>query len=57
MVASIQTLGSGLNFNPHVHALVTDGMLEKGGGSLPLAAPDFAALEELPDAVVAEQDP
>ena len=53
MVASIQTFGGVLNFNPHVHALVTEGMLEKGGGFLPLAAPDFAALEECPDAVVA----
>jgi hypothetical protein len=57
MVASIQTFGGVLNFNPHVHALVTEGMLEKGGGFLPLAAPDFAALEEFPDAVVAEEDP
>jgi len=47
MVASIQTFGSALNFHPHVHALVTDGVLEKGGGFLPLAAPDFDALEEL----------
>ena len=47
MVASIQTFGSALNFHPHVHALVTDGVLEKGGGFLPLTQPDFAALEEL----------
>ena len=38
---------------PHVHALITDGMLEKGGGFLPLTQPDFDALEEFPDAVVA----
>ena len=47
MVASIQTFGGMLNFNPHVHALVTDGVLQKGGGFLPLTQPDFAALEEL----------
>jgi len=47
MVASIQTFGSALNFHPHVHALVTEGVLEKGGGFLPLAQPDLAALEEL----------
>jgi hypothetical protein len=47
MVASIQTFGGALNFHPHVHALVTEGVLEKGGGFLPLAAPDFAVLEEL----------
>jgi len=36
-----------------VHALVTEGVLETGGGFLPLTQPDFDALEELPDAVVA----
>jgi len=47
MVASIQTFGSTLNFNPHVHALVTEGVLEHGGAFLPLTAPDLAALDEL----------
>jgi hypothetical protein len=30
-VASIQTFGSGANFHPHVHALVSDGLLLAGG--------------------------
>ena len=47
MVASIQTFGGALNFHPHVHALLTEGVLERGGGFLPLTAPDLAALEEL----------
>jgi len=47
MVASIQTFGSALNFHPHVHALVTDGLLEHGGAFLPLTAPGLAALNEL----------
>ncbi len=47
MVASIQTFGSALNFSPHVHALVTDGVLEHGGAFLPLTTPDLAALNEL----------
>jgi len=47
MVASIQTFGSALNFHPHVHALLTEGVLEKGGAFLPLTQPDFAAIEEL----------
>jgi len=44
MVASIQTFGSALNFNPHVHALVTEGVLEHGGAFSPLTQPDLAAL-------------
>jgi hypothetical protein len=47
MVASIQTFGSALNFHPHVHALVTDGLLQRGGAFLPLTGPDLAVLEEL----------
>ena len=47
MVASIQTFGSALNFNPHVHALVTDGVLEHGGPFLPLTTPELAVLNEL----------
>jgi hypothetical protein len=39
MVASIQTFGSALHFHPHVHALVSDGLLERGGAFLPLAGP------------------
>ena len=38
MVASIQTFGSALNFNPHVHTLVTEGVLEHGGAFLPLTS-------------------
>jgi hypothetical protein len=31
MVASIQTFGSYVNFHPHVHAVVTDGVMTVGG--------------------------
>jgi len=47
MVASLQTFGASLAWHPHVHALVTDGLLERGGGFLPVAMPDPEALEEL----------
>jgi hypothetical protein len=47
MVASIQTFGGALTFHPHVHALVTDGLIARGGAFVPLTAPDLAALEEL----------
>jgi hypothetical protein len=47
MVASIQTYGSALNFLPLMHAPATDCVRQKGGGFLPLATPDLAALEEL----------
>ena len=33
MVASIQTFGSALNFHPHMHALVTDDLLQHGAPS------------------------
>jgi hypothetical protein len=46
MAASIQTFGSFGNWNPHVHALVTDGLIERGGGFLPLGAYPTAAIEE-----------
>ena len=36
VVASIQTLGSFGNWHPHIHAVVTDGLVERGGGFLPL---------------------
>lgn len=47
MVASLQTFGASLAWHPHVHAPVTDGLFENGGGFLPVAAPDPEALEEL----------
>ena len=37
LVASIQTFGSYGNRHPHVHALITDGLIERGGAHLPLA--------------------
>ena len=46
MVASIQTFGSYGNWHPHVHALVTDGLIERGGAHLPLAMIEARALEE-----------
>ena len=46
MAASIQTFGSFGNWNPHVHALVTDGLIERGGGFLPLGAFPTAVIEE-----------
>ena len=36
MVASIQTFGSYANFHPHIHALVTDGVMTREGEFLPL---------------------
>ncbi len=46
MVASLQTFGSFGNWHPHVHALVTDGLVERGGGFLPLTAVDAQMIEE-----------
>ena len=36
VVASIQTFGGQANWHPHVHALVTDGLLRPGGRFVPL---------------------
>jgi len=36
MVASIQTFGSQIQWNPHVHALATDGLLSPGGTFHPM---------------------
>ena len=36
MVASIQTFGSYANFHPHIHALVTNGVMTREGEFLPL---------------------
>ena len=47
MIASIQTFGSFANFHPHVHALVTDGVVTKDGTFLPLLEPDLDAITEL----------
>ena len=46
MVASIQTFGSFANFHPHLHCLVTEGVLTREGEFLPLATIDPAAVEE-----------
>ena len=47
MVASIQTFGSyAANFHPHVHALVTDGLLAEGGRFFPLPDLDPMVLSE-----------
>ena len=41
VVASIQTFGGfGANWNPHVHALATDGLILPGGAFVPLPAYD-----------------
>jgi len=36
MVAAIQTFGSQIEFNPHLHCLVSDGLLLPGGEFVPL---------------------
>ncbi|MCZ6793801.1 MAG: transposase [Planctomycetota bacterium] len=36
MVASLQTFGSQLQWNPHVHALASDGLLLPGGDFIPM---------------------
>ena len=46
MVSSIQTFGSFANFHPHVHALLTKGLLERGGAFHPLAGVDTEAIEQ-----------
>ena len=47
MVASLQTFGASLAWHPHVHALVTEGLLAREGAYLPVATIDSAALEAL----------
>ena len=46
VVASIQTFGSFGNWHPHVHALVTDGLIERGGGWVRLGLLDGRVIEE-----------
>jgi hypothetical protein len=47
-VISLQTYGGyGANFNPHAHALVSDGVFSRDGEFLPLPAPDPAAVMEV----------
>ena len=47
-VVSLQTHGAyGANFNPHAHALVSDGVFNRDGEFLPLPVPDPAAVMEL----------
>ena len=43
----VQTFGDLVNFNPHVHALVADGVFEASGG--------FASLPPIPEALLAER--
>ncbi len=45
VVASIQTFGSFGNWHPHIHALVSAGLLERGGGFVPLERLPTAAIE------------
>lgn len=45
LVASIQTFGSFGNWHPHVHALVTDGLIRRGGSFLPLGPFPAQAVE------------
>ena len=47
-VISLQTFGAyGANFNPHAHALVSDGVFNPDGEFLPLPAPNAAAVMEV----------
>ena len=47
-VVSLQTFGAyGANFNPHAHALVSDGVFNRDGEFLPLPALDSAAVMEV----------
>ena len=46
MVSSIQSFGSFANFHPHIHALVTDGLVERGGQFHLLRAFDTKAIEQ-----------
>jgi hypothetical protein len=47
-VVSLQTFGAyGANFNPHAHALVSDGVISAEGEFLPLPAFDTTAVMEV----------
>jgi len=47
-VISLQTFGGyGANFNPHAHALISDGVFSRDGEFLPLPVPDTAAVMEV----------
>ena len=47
-VISLQTYGAyGANFNPHAHALVSEGVFNRDGEFLPLPAPDPTAVMEV----------
>jgi hypothetical protein len=47
-VVSLQSFGGyGANFNPHAHALVSDGVFNREGRFLPLPDPDPAAVMEV----------
>jgi hypothetical protein len=46
MVSSIQTFGSFANFHPHIHALVTDGLIERGGQFHPLEELETRPIEQ-----------
>jgi len=46
MVSSIQTFGSFGNWHPHIHALVTTGVLERGGVFHRVASFDSSRMEE-----------
>jgi hypothetical protein len=46
MAASIQTFGSFGNWNPHIHALVTDGLVERGGRFLPVGGFPTGVIEQ-----------
>lgn len=47
MVVSIQTYGDLANWQPHLHALVTEGVLDRQGQFTPLAVPLAGVAEEL----------
>ena len=46
MVGALQTFGSQIQWNPHVHSLVSDGLFLEGGEfiALPLWSEDFEEL-------------
>jgi hypothetical protein len=46
VVLSLQTFGSFANFHPHVHLLVTDGVVSPGGEFVPLPNVDASVLTE-----------
>jgi len=48
MIASLQTYGDDpTRFHPHLHSLVTDGLVSADGSSVPIPCPDPACLMEL----------